>query len=700
VTVVRRALICAALLAAGSVASAPAALADPVVMAAGDIACDSPGSTTPGDCSHAYTSNLLIAQRNSAEGLAAVLAMGDNQYPNGGLSDFRNYFGATWGRLGSLLRPVPGNHEYATSGAAGYFDYFRGLGVPTGARGQGWYSFDVGAWHFVALNSSNGCSPVGCTAGSPQETWLRADLAATRQPCILAYWHHPLEDLLPAGRAIWADLYAAGADAVLAGHSHTYRRPRAIGADGNADSVGPREFIVGTGGKSGGIYGVLKLTLHANSFDWRFVGSGASDSGSATCRGPAPPPGPTASFTTRTSNLTATFTDTSTGSPTSWAWDFGDGSTASVRNPSHAFARDGTYTVRLTATNVGGSTSAVQRITVSAPPPGGATPPGGGTTPGPSPPAEPGEDPGGPPLGGPGPPAGPRLSLPRLSGPFAVGVRSAFVTDPTRTDPATGRARALPVRVWYPALSTRRPAARYLSSALRPVVERSLGLSAGSLDVATRAVERAPARRRIRGIVLLSPEAGSVAALHSAEAADLAGRGYVVVAVDHPHDAAAVSQPGGTLVLAQAGGAGADRRLATRIRDIGVVLARLSRLVPQRAGRTPVAVLGHGLGGSAALDAMLRHRALKAGVDVDGTPSARVARVGLGRPVGLVLDPGTRPRAARFIARLRGPRSILTLAAPVAGYGDLALLDPAGRQAAARTRSFVARFLGRRLAAR
>ncbi len=293
-----------------------------------------------------------------------------------------------------------------------------------------------------------------------------------------------------------------------------------------------------------------------------------------------------------------------------------------------------------------------------------------------------------------------RLRLPRLRGPFAVGVRSAFVSDPTRTDSVTRRARALPVRVWYPAPSTRRPAAPLLPSALRPVVERALGLAAGSLDVATHAVERAPVRRRIRGIVLLSPAARSLAALHSAPAAGLAARGYVVVAVDHPHDAVAVRQPGGTFVLAEAGRPAGDRALATRARDIGAVLASLSRIVPQRTRATPVAVLGHGLGGSAALEALRRHRALAAGVDVDGAPRGAVARLGLARPVGLVLEPRARAAAARFIARLRGGRSILEITAPAAGFGDLALLEPAGARAAARTRSFVDRFLGRRLAGR
>ncbi|HSD79322.1 MAG TPA: DNRLRE domain-containing protein [Solirubrobacteraceae bacterium] len=357
-----------------TVATATAAAADPVVMAAGDVACANTGITTPGTCSHPYTSNLMLAQKQSSEGLAAVLALGDLQYESGTLSGFRSYFGPSWGRLASVLRPAPGNHEYQTSGAAGYFDYFGGLGVPTGARGQGWYSFDVGTWHFVSLNSSNACSPVSCAKGSAQETWLRNDLASTSQPCVVAYLHHPLSSA-PKLKDMWQDFYDAGVDFVLVGHTHTYKKPFAHNASGSADPNGPRETVVGTGGKSGGIYGVLKLTLHANSADWRFVGSGASDSGSATCHGTPTATKPAASFTATPSGLTVAFKDTSSGGPTSWSWSFGDGSGSTQQNASHTYATAGTYTVSLTATNAAGSSTATQQVTVSA-----APPPTGGTT--------------------------------------------------------------------------------------------------------------------------------------------------------------------------------------------------------------------------------------------------------------------------------------------------------------------------------
>ncbi|HEU0318834.1 MAG TPA: hypothetical protein VFR49_15980, partial [Solirubrobacteraceae bacterium] len=158
-------LIAVVVIALSAAAGASVAAADPVIMAAGDIACASPGSTSPGTCSQAYTSNLLLTQKSSAEGLAAVLTLGDNQYDSGGLANFRAYFDPTWGRLGSSLRPALGNHEYLTSGASGYFDYFTGLGVPTGNRGEGWYSYDIGSWHLIALNSSDGCKPVSCAKG-------------------------------------------------------------------------------------------------------------------------------------------------------------------------------------------------------------------------------------------------------------------------------------------------------------------------------------------------------------------------------------------------------------------------------------------------------------------------------------------------------------------------------------------------------
>ena len=145
----RLALALVLALAALAASSTVARAADPVIMAAGDIACDGPGIATPGDCSHLYTSNLAISQGNSAEGLAALLAIGDLQYENASLAEMQRGFGPTWGRLAlrPILKPVPGNHDYQTSDAKGYFDYFRSIGVSVGARGQGYYSYDIGGWH-------------------------------------------------------------------------------------------------------------------------------------------------------------------------------------------------------------------------------------------------------------------------------------------------------------------------------------------------------------------------------------------------------------------------------------------------------------------------------------------------------------------------------------------------------------------------
>jgi PKD repeat protein len=285
--------------------------------------------------------------------------------------------------LRNLLRPVPGNHEYNTSGATGYYNYFKSISVGTQfpTFGKGWYSFDVGTWHIIGLNSSDGCQKVSCAAGSEQETWLKHDLAATSQPCILAFWHHALSTA-PAERPMWQDMYDAGVDFVLAGHVHSYRAPRAIDPNGNADANGPREVIVGTGGKDGGTYGLLKLTLHANSADWTFVGT-TSNSGSATCHGSTPPPPPPpppppakpqANFTFTTTDLTASFTYQSeqADAPTGIAWDFGDGSSLGdgsdpVPDPTHTYKNAGTYTVKLTVTNLGGSTTTTQKVTLTAP---------------------------------------------------------------------------------------------------------------------------------------------------------------------------------------------------------------------------------------------------------------------------------------------------------------------------------------------
>jgi hypothetical protein len=293
---------------------------DPVIAAAGDIACD-PNSDFfnggEGDSSHCrqlYTSDLLLG------GVDAVLPLGDTQYENGVLSKFQASYDGSWGRVKSISKPAIGNHEYGSGSGSpvgsGYFDYFNGQGVTTGAAGdrtKGYYSFDIGSWHLVALNSV--CSQVGgCGPGSPQEQWLRADLAAHSNACTLAYWHHPLFSSGGIGNnssmePIWQALYDAGADVVLSGHDHNYERFAPQDPSGAADpSYGVREFVVGTGGKSrlawgtvkpnslvrqNSTFGVLKLTLHADAYEWGFVpepGKSFTDAGSGSCHG-APPGG-------------------------------------------------------------------------------------------------------------------------------------------------------------------------------------------------------------------------------------------------------------------------------------------------------------------------------------------------------------------------------------------------------------------------
>jgi hypothetical protein len=165
--------------------------ADPVIAAAGDIACDpadgdfAAGNGSATRCRQKYTSDLLVSGD-----LAKVLLLGDNQYDSAKASAFQTAFEPSWGRVRSITRPALGNHEVGS--ATDHFDYFNGIGNATGAagpRGKGYYSYDVGGWHLIALNSN--CPEVACNAGSAQEQWLRADLAANARACTLAYWHHP-----------------------------------------------------------------------------------------------------------------------------------------------------------------------------------------------------------------------------------------------------------------------------------------------------------------------------------------------------------------------------------------------------------------------------------------------------------------------------------------------------------------------------
>jgi hypothetical protein len=288
-----------------------AAAGDPVIAAAGDIACDpansrfNDGQGVGTTCRQLAVSNLLVAGHFSA-----VLALGDTQYECGGLAAFQQSYDLSWGRVKSITHPVVGNHEYLTSGgtdcspnanAAGYFQYF---GAAAGSASKSYYSFNVGAWHLIALNSN--CSQAGgCGTTSPQGKWLAADLAANESVCTLAYWHIPL--FSSGGRAsantlkLWQQLYAAHADLILDGHDHIYERFAPQTPAGVADPVnGIREITVGTGGANHtplrslaansvvtntNSFGVLELTLHATSYSWSFVPAIGSfkDSGSASC---------------------------------------------------------------------------------------------------------------------------------------------------------------------------------------------------------------------------------------------------------------------------------------------------------------------------------------------------------------------------------------------------------------------------------
>jgi hypothetical protein len=262
-----------------------------VLVGAGDIAsCSWTGDEA--------TANLLDAIPGT------VFTAGDNAYPNGSSSAFTDCYGPSWGRHKSRTKPATGNHEYETTGASAHFSYF---GAAAGDPTKGYYSYNLGSWHVVVVNSN--CSQVGgCGAGSPQEQWVRQDLAANTLPCTAAYWHHPLftsgvgHSNATEMRPIFQALYDYNAEVTLSGHNHNYERFAPQDPNSNLDTArGVREFVVGTGGaplygfatiqpnsqvRNGDTFGVLKLTLKANGYDWKFVpeaGKTFSDSGSGTC---------------------------------------------------------------------------------------------------------------------------------------------------------------------------------------------------------------------------------------------------------------------------------------------------------------------------------------------------------------------------------------------------------------------------------
>ena len=300
---------------------------DPVIAAAGDIACDpanpvfNNGNGNPNACRQKFTSDLLVNAN-----LAAVLDLGDNQYFCGSDQAFRQSYDLSWGRVKPITHPVLGNHEFLTTGdpsgnpstgciidnksAAGYWNYFgAAAGIPpaqAGLPGKGYYSFDEGAWHIIALDSDCG-NAGGCGTGSPEWSWLKADLATHTNTCTLAYWHVPLFSsggrATSATKTFWQLLYDYDADIVLNGHDHIYERFAPQDPNGVLDTArGIREFVVGTGGadhtnipgvvaansevRNVDTYGVLKLTLHSGSADWQFVpeaGKTFTDSGTTVC---------------------------------------------------------------------------------------------------------------------------------------------------------------------------------------------------------------------------------------------------------------------------------------------------------------------------------------------------------------------------------------------------------------------------------
>ncbi len=261
-------------------------VAPPVLVGAGDIA---------------------VCASSNDEATAAILdtipgvvfTTGDNAYQDGTAHDYAWCYAPSWGRHRARTRPTPGAHDYHTPGASAYYAYF---GRNAGDSGKGYYSYDVGAWHVVAINSI-----IARAAGSPQERWLRADLAAHPTQCTLAYWAYPRFSSGVHGndttlKAIWQALYDGGGDVVISGHDHIYERFAPQDPAGNRDATrGIREFIVGTGGgglttvinvqpnsevRISGTFGVLKLTLQPTSYSWRFIaarGRTATDSGTAAC---------------------------------------------------------------------------------------------------------------------------------------------------------------------------------------------------------------------------------------------------------------------------------------------------------------------------------------------------------------------------------------------------------------------------------
>lgn len=261
----------------------------PVLVGAGDVA----------DCVNISGAQATAALLDSIPG--TVFTLGDNGYPDGSDLNYSHCYDITWGRHRYRTLPTIGNHEYNMPDGVDYYNYY---GLNTGAPMQAWHSYNLATWHIIVLDSD--CNQIDCSSTSPEYTWLQSDLASNKQACTMAMWHHPLFVSSVAGTKTWTQpfwqlLYNAKADLILGAHVHIYERFAPQNPNGQADPNGIVEIVVGTGGQSHGgfdsilpnslvrndnTFGVLELTLQANSYAFQFIpqaGASFTDSGTYTC---------------------------------------------------------------------------------------------------------------------------------------------------------------------------------------------------------------------------------------------------------------------------------------------------------------------------------------------------------------------------------------------------------------------------------